>query len=230
MVAVHRLVERAVDAVASGVGHATQARTADDEMFLMQRVSEGDRQAFDRVFSEFSGLVYGIALRRTHDIDTAEDVVADVMLRIYRSAKSFHAGSRLSTWITKIAINATIDAARKKARERTISFDEAFDGSDEWDEWSTQTEVVSPDDWIDEEQVAVLKIAFDELQQPQKTLLLMYHRDQLPCAQIANELHVPVGTVKSKLHRARNTLRVYFQAAWRLQHAERQDTVPLYLS
>jgi RNA polymerase sigma-70 factor, ECF subfamily len=175
----------------------------------MERVAHGDAATFDRLYSRYRGLVYGIALRRVRDREAAEDVVTDAMTRVYRAASTFHEGSRLSTWITRIAINASIDAVRKRARERTLNIEEAEGLLDQLagtgDYWADSLE--NDAELHQEELSKAIHDSLGRMSEPQRELLLMYYKDHLLCSQIAAARHIAVGTVKSQLHRARNTLR-----------------------
>lgn len=203
MVLVQQLV---VDGPESVPSYSESERS---ELLQMSRIANGDSDAFDCVYRRYYRLVYGIALRRTRNPDDAEEVVSDVMMRIFRSASTFHLGSRLSTWITKIAINASIDCVRKRSRDRLLSLDDAEDLLDKLS--VTQAEVegaaASAAEVIHQERVSAVGDVYRHMRKPDQELLLMYYRDNLACAQIAAAKQLPVGTVKSRLHRVRNALR-----------------------
>jgi RNA polymerase sigma-70 factor (ECF subfamily) len=175
----------------------------------MSRIAEGDVEALDHLYNRYYRLIYGIALRRTRDPDDAEDVVTDVMMRIYRSANTFHLGSRLSTWITKIAINASIDSVRQRVRHRSVSLEDAEDLLDKFSQ--TRSEIAESADCeadsLREERSSAVGDLYRHMRKSEQELLLMYYRDNLACAQIAAANQVPIGTIKSRLHRARNFLR-----------------------
>ena len=131
----------------------------------------------------------------------AEDALQETMLRAFRSFSSFRRNAKIQTWLRKIAVNVCIDMTRKK--KNVISIDElSEEGSEPKD--------ISPGPYEQlehTERLRILSEALDEMKPEARTLILLRDVQGISYEEIADILGQPVGTVKSGLNRARNSLK-----------------------
>ena len=168
-----------------------------DEELLTAFVERRDREAaFHDLVDRYERRVYSIWFRYFGDHADAQDASQDTFLAIVRNASSFRGGSRLSTWIYRVAVNACNDLARKRSRRPQTPVEDVTAVADEPDEdafAARETEL--------EVQRALL--ALDELS---RTLVVLVAIEGLAYHEVAEVTDLPVGTVKSRVHRARARL------------------------
>lgn len=180
---------------------------AEADLLLIRRCQKGDRAAFDSLVSQYEQRAYQYAFRLTRDQDEACDVVADAFVRVYSAVKNFKGKSSFSTWLYRIVSNVYFDRRKRQRRHTHLSLD-APAGSDE----SRTIDIADSGDGPEElaEQGAredVLNSALDSLPELHRAMLVMFHLEGLSYVEIAEAMDLPVGTVKSRLNRARVALR-----------------------
>jgi RNA polymerase sigma-70 factor (ECF subfamily) len=182
-------------------------RVHDDEM-LIRRAQGGDRSAFDALVSKHEIKAYQYAFRLTRNSEEASDVVADAFIRVYNAIGNFKGQSSFSTWMYRILTNCFLDL-RKKVKP-TSSLDVASQGGE--GEIERQIEDPGPTPHDESERVEReerVERAVNKLPEYQRAMIVMYHVDMLTYEEIAEALDLPIGTVKSRLNRARLSLRDY---------------------
>jgi RNA polymerase sigma-70 factor (ECF subfamily) len=167
----------------------------------MQSVAtERDRGAFTTLFNLFAPRVKALLMRSGLNDELAEEVTQETMLSMWRKASYFDPGrAGVSTWIFTIARNQRIDRLR---REQVRSASLLFDSSDERDSPSSAEEIA-----ITAEREKQLRSALRALTKDQATIVRLSFLEEKPHAEIAHELGIPLGTVKSRARLALNRLR-----------------------
>jgi RNA polymerase sigma-70 factor (ECF subfamily) len=160
------------------------------EELLVVRCQLGERAAFEELIRSLSGPLIS-HLRRVAGMDAADDLAQEVWLRAFRGIASLREGARLKPWLLGIAHHVMMDHLRLRYAER-----DANTGAEADEETSGREEILA----LMESELAALPVLERE------TLTLFYLED-LSLAEIAKIQAVPVGTVKSRLHRARGMLR-----------------------
>ena len=113
--------------------HAQAEDTRVDwEGALVQRARTGDRRAFERLYREHAGRVYGLCLRMTRDAQLAEDCTQDTFINAWRALGKFETRSSLSTWLHRIAVNVSLAKRRKSGRVESLPEDEEEGQACEW--------------------------------------------------------------------------------------------------
>jgi RNA polymerase sigma-70 factor (ECF subfamily) len=164
---------------------------------LVQRARAGDTRAFERLYREHSGRVYGLCLRMTRDAQLAEDCTQDTFINAWRALPQFEARSSLATWLHRIAVNVSLGKRRKSsavevAPERAESADAAF---------TLETPV----------EVRELETAIGELPEGARDALVLHALYGYSHGEAAQMLGIAEGTCKAQLHRARRLLRERLQ-------------------
>lgn len=183
------------------------------EAALIQRCASGDETAFAEVVAEHQRMVVQLAMNLLGDRDEALDLSQDVFIRVFRTIGQFRGQSQLRTWIYRIAVNQARNRHRfwrRRRRSDQVSLDAHVEAHGDFICGSE----VGPDRILQQKELAArLKDALDALPFDQRTAIVLREVDGLSYDEIAFSLGVAVGTVKSRLTRARQTLRAGLREA-----------------
>ncbi len=177
------------------------------EKMIIKRCKDGDHDAFNELFAEYETKVINIAYGMLSDRDDAHDAAQEVFIRVYRNISGFKENSSLSTWIYRITSNVCNDILRKRMKHsNTVSINVSND--DEEYELHIRDTAPLPDEYAEhnETQRAVRK-AISELSTEYREVITLCDVEDMSYDDIALILKCPVGTVKSRLNRARKALR-----------------------
>jgi len=175
-----------------------------DDQSLVQAVLAGKPQAFARLIDRHQKLVWHVLMRMLGQREDAEDLAQEVFLRVHRVLPQFRFESSLATWIGQIAFSM---ATRHLQKKRLPFVDLAGeDGDSDWcervsDGFDLEAALA------DAELAEHLRRELDALPALQRTLITLYHQDELGIGEIAGIVAMPEGTVKNYLFRARQRLR-----------------------
>jgi RNA polymerase sigma-70 factor (ECF subfamily) len=177
------------------MAHAQVEETRVDwEGALVQRACAGDTRAFERLYREHAGRVYGLCLRMTRDAQLAEDCTQDTFINAWRALPKFETRSSLSTWLHRIAVNVSLAKRRKSTPVEPAAEDE--DGG-AFGEWTLETPV----------EVREIETAIGELPEGARDALVLHALYGYSHVEAAQMLGIAEGTCKAQLHRARKLLR-----------------------
>lgn len=167
-----------------------------EEAELLRRAREGDDGAFGRLAEPCLDPAYRLALRILGDPAEAEDALQDALYKAWRALPQFRGESKFSTWLYRIVWRVSSDRLRRPSpllldvEPEDASTD--YDPESRWEGVETQREV---------------ERALRRLSAPYRAVLSLYYVEDLPVREIAAILDLPVGTVKTHLHRGRLALR-----------------------
>jgi RNA polymerase sigma-70 factor (ECF subfamily) len=178
------------------------------EAALIQRCAARDEEACAELVTEHQRMVYQLSLNLLGDHNEALDLSQEVFLRVFRTIGSFRGQSALRTWIYRIVVNQARNRQRwwrRRHRSQQVSLDEHIRDHGELAE---QGDGGSPDRVLGRKELAErIRSALDRLPFDQKTAIVLREIDGLSYEEIGFSLGVAVGTVKSRLARARGALR-----------------------
>ncbi len=193
--------------------HANQANTAHIAQ-LVARAKQGDHQAFDALVEACTPQVYNLALRITGSRDEAEDCVQESFLRAFSNLRGFRGEAAFPTWLYRVALNVANDAARRRSRQPIAASDLADPRSDDPPPDLDRVAAGEPNPDASPEQSLlqhqrrrVILRAIRSLPDKHRTVIILYDLQHLPYEEIARITNTRVGTVKSRLNRARLALR-----------------------
>lgn len=157
------------------------------EREVLARFTEGDEEAVKAIYERFSGAVYALAMNVLRDHGRAADATQQTFVKAWRSAKSFDANRPIAPWLFAIARRTAIDIYRKERRR-----------------FPSDTLTVSEDGPSMEAiwEVFEVRAALDQLSDEERQVMQLSHFDGLTHREIAERLDIPIGTVKSRSHRA----------------------------
>lgn len=185
--------------------------TADDSV-LLQRFSGGDESAFTEIVNRYRAKIFSLTLNLLHNAADAEEITQDTFIRAYRGLERFRGESSLSTWLYRIALNLARNRYWyffRRRRQNWVSLDRPLNDESQ----ATLADLVAATDQdpaqetVTGEFTALIATCMDRLDQKHREILIMRNVLDLSYEEIARALAINVGTVKSRIARAREYLR-----------------------
>ncbi len=162
-----------------------------DDRMLVERLRSGDPNAIDEIVERFKRPVYAFIVRMIGNRDTADDLFQETWLRVVRSAGSFRGDAKISTWLFQIALNQCRDYIRKVGKTSFVSLEDA--------EQLSCDPGVDPVRMLEAGQVRAM---IKELPAKMRAVIVLKMYHDLDDREIASAVGCPVGTVKTRYHRA----------------------------
>jgi RNA polymerase sigma-70 factor (ECF subfamily) len=163
---------------------------------LIRRYLEGDVTAFDELMRVHEDRVFAICLRMMTDRDAALDATQDVFLTVFRKADRYKEQAAFSTWLYRVAVNTCYDHLRRRKRKRTTSLPEYFDPADPRGEDPFTAVELRPD----------IETALATLSPEFRAAIVLVDLNGMSLEGASEALDIPIGTVKSRVFRARRLL------------------------
>ncbi len=171
----------------------------DEQLAIL--VQQGDKEKFGLLVDRYQQKLLRYGKRFLYEHNNVDDIVQDTFIRAYQNIQSFDASQKFSPWIYRIAHNMFINAIKKHSRNPLYFFD--LD--------TIMPHIVYEDTAITEREHAELKKVVDKglslLGQNYREIIVLYYYEELGYKEIADILHIPVGTVGIRLQRAKQQLR-----------------------
>jgi len=197
-------------APSENTANAAPPHAGDEDAMLVHKAQAGDMEAFETLIKKYESKVYTIASHMLSHGEDAKDAAQDVFLKVYRSLGAFRGDSRFSTWLYRVTNNVCLDYLRKKNR-RDLSLEYETEG----DEGESRTLDIPADLNIESavesgEFRSLVRKAIDMLPDQHKSMIVMRDVQSMSYSDISELLGLPEGTVKSRINRARASLRKIF--------------------
>jgi RNA polymerase sigma-70 factor (ECF subfamily) len=181
-------------------------RTEEDRQFV-ERAQTGDSRAFDTLMRRYTVPLSRFLRRYMHDPYDIEDAVQETFIKAYLSINQFRGDSAFSTWIFRIGINVAKHGLMLKHRDGPQLSDIGDKDTDSKALAEATADFDTPDSKLETKEVlALLDAALDALPEEQRTSFELRELEGLTYEEIAWKMQCPVGTVRSRIHRARDTL------------------------
>ncbi len=181
-----------------------------DEPALIQHAQQGDLDSFNRLVLEYQSLVYNLAYRIMGDGDSAADATQDAFISAYKNIRRYRGGS-FKSWLMRIVTNACYDELRRRKRRPAASLEALTvveTGPDADGEAQLVSEAESPEAHAERAELAgALQHCLDALPDDQRMVIVMCDVQEMDYAEIASAMRIALGTVKSRIARARAKLR-----------------------
>lgn len=171
----------------------------DEDLRILGSIAAGNDGAMDRLVLKYQSFVYFLALQIVKNPPDAEDVAQEVFYRVYRYAKKFRGDAKVKTWIYGITVNEARSRYRSAAKHWSALVEEAS-GEEVRDLADIEETILA------RETSETLHTAIDRLPEVQRTVVLMFYKEELSYQEITEILQIPMGTVKTHLYRAKNNL------------------------
>ena len=183
-----------------------------DESELIKRVKNGDLDAFSELVGRYEKKAFNFTYRMLKDAHTAEDVTQEAFLRVFRKIETLKENSSFSTWFYTILNNICLDYLRKKSRyPDTVSIGQKSADDEEY-ELQIEDNSIGPHESLEKkEAMALLEKALDKLSDEHRAIIILRDIEGRDYEEIAKILSISLGTVKSRLSRARLALRKFLE-------------------
>ena len=190
---------------------------ADADALLVERVKRGDARAFELLVLKYRRRIERLVARIVRDPDSVADVAQETFIRAYRALPNFRGDSAFYTWLYRIAVNTARKEAADQRRDPVISESALAQGDDENDETSraeaTLTDGETPESVLASREIAqAVNAAVEALSEDLRQAVTLREIEGLSYEEIAQQMHCPVGTVRSRIHRARDAIAAALKA------------------
>lgn len=180
--------------------------TRQQELKIIECIQGGDINAFEVLVSEYEKNVYNLALRMTGNEEDAADMSQEAFIKAYNALGNFRGDSKFSVWLYRIVTNVCLDFLRKRSRRPTVSLSmEGDDGEDL--QFDIPDETQSPEHLLEQRMTKqAVEQGLEQLPEDYRQILLLREIQGLSYDEISLSLGIEVGTVKSRIFRARKRL------------------------
>jgi len=172
---------------------------------LVERCQRGHADAFRELVDRYQARIFNMAYRMLHNREEAEDITQEAFLNVFRAIDSFK-GDRFSPWIYKIASNLCLDHLRRR-RLPTVSLDAPVNADMDVAREIADNTSLPEEEALSEALGIDIQRAIDSLPERYRVVTVLRHIEDLSYEEIAEVLGIPLGTVKTRLFRAREMLR-----------------------
>lgn len=193
-----------------------------DDIQLVQSTLNGDTESFNRLVDRYQPRVYGLCVRMLGDQDTAADVAQDAFIAAYRHLPSLRGEFR--PWLMRIVANACRDVLRTKKRRPSLSLDMTYDDDESPALQIADTHAGPEEQLLRHELQQTIATALQTIPIDQREVIILSDIEGFSYQEISNITGVNIGTVKSRLNRARLRLRELLYAAELLPQVRRLTT------
>jgi len=178
-----------------------------DEQAIIARAMKGETEAFNALVLKYQNMAYSVAYRMLRDEDAAADVVQDSLIKAYRALQGFQGGN-FRSWLMRIVANTCYDLLRAKQRHATDSLDDLLDEQDHTPHLVDHAE--GPESHAERMELnKFIEAGIQALPPDQRLVLVLCDVHGYAYDEIAEIANLPMGTVKSRISRARLRLRDY---------------------
>ena len=207
----------------NGIQHSSTPETT-----LIQAAQRGDLDAFNQLVLRYQNLLFGIALRLLNDEDVASDAVQEALISAFRRFHTFR-GDSLRSWLARVVVNACYDEMRKKRRQHSMPLEQYnTEGNEiETSYWLVDAQADPELQFETTELEGAIQRSLNKLPSIYRLMLVLVDIEGLSYEEAAMAAHIPVGTVKSRLARARLQMQKSLQAAGELLPASYRVDLPL---
>ena len=179
---------------------------AKNDFHLVQKALKGDQRAYADLMQRYKDAIYFMALKMVNNKEDAMDLTIETFGKAFEKLEKYQPSHAFSTWLFRVATNNCIDFIRKK-KLNTLSLNGMLDDDGEERSLQIKADVLNPEEtWIKNQQTQELKTLIESLPPRYYKLITLRYFDELAYDEIAEQLDLPIGTVKGQLFKARNLL------------------------
>lgn len=181
---------------------------SDLEKLLIKKSQSGDIESFELLISSYDKRAYNIAYRVMGNEEDAKDMAQEALLRVFRSLKDFKGQAAFSTWLYRIVTNVCLDELRRRKNEKYVSMDSTIhtDSGEQYRELCAEKE--TPESIYEKiEQRELIKNAISGMREDYRSVIVLRDVQGFSYGEISEMLDCSLGTVKSRINRARAMLR-----------------------
>lgn len=174
---------------------------------LVERVQHGDKKAFELLFSKYQRKLMRLVSRLVRDQAEAEDVVQEAFIKAYRALPQFRGDSAFYTWLYRIGINTAKNYLVTQGRRAPTSTDADVEEAETFDDGEHLRDINTPESMLATKQIAqTVNLAMESLPDELRTAISLREIEGLSYDEIADVMECPIGTVRSRIFRAREAI------------------------
>ena len=174
-----------------------------DDSLLVQGTLDGDARCFEVLVERYQRRLFGLVRHYTRSAVEVEDIVQDTFLKAFSRLETFQQSSAFYTWLYRIAVNTVLDFMKRQGRSPIRAVEDPEAVSSSVDE-TTELKSIRPDARLEQAEISeITRSVMDDLPEIFRTVLVMRELEQMRYQDIADVLQVSIGTVESRLFRAR---------------------------
>jgi RNA polymerase sigma factor, sigma-70 family len=199
------------------------------EASLIENAQRGDMDSFNQLVLNYQDMLYRISLRILNDESSAEDATQNAMIQAFRNIKSFRGGS-FRSWLARVTVNASYDEMRRWRRQPSMSFEQVNSDGEEIESlpWMVDLSAGPEENYDSVELRDALQHCVKALNSEYRLVVVLVDVEGMSYEEVARVANIPVGTVKSRLARARMQLRKSLQSYRGILPAAYQMGVPSF--
>ena len=185
------------------------ADVADSDLMLVERTVAGDQRAFELLVIKYQRRVQRLIGRMVRDVDLVEDIAQETFIRAYRALAQFRGEAQFYTWLYRIAVNTAKKALMDLKRNPTVS-ENSFKSDDDDETSPLENELTSsetPDAVLASKEIAqIINAALEALPEELRQAITLREIEGLSYEEISEAMNCPIGTVRSRIFRAREAI------------------------
>jgi RNA polymerase sigma-70 factor, ECF subfamily len=183
------------------------------EVTLIEDAQRGDMDSFNQLVLKYQDMMYRISLRILNDESSADDATQNAMIQAFRNIRSFRGGS-FRSWLARVTVNASYDEMRRWRRQASMSFEQVNQEGDEIESLPWMMDLsAGPEERYDSMELRdALQHCVKALTPDYRLVVVLVDVEGMSYEEVARVANIPVGTVKSRLARARGQLRKSLQS------------------
>jgi RNA polymerase sigma-70 factor (ECF subfamily) len=179
----------------------------DIDQQLVERVQRGDKAAFDLLVVKYQRKIFRLLSRLIRDTAEIEDVAQEAFVKAYRALPNFRGDSAFYTWLYRIAINTAKNYLVSQGRRAPTSTQADIEDAETFEDGDHLRDLNTPDSMLVTKQVAeAVNRAIDQLPEDLRTAIVLRELEGLSYEEIAESMQCPIGTVRSRIFRAREAI------------------------
>jgi RNA polymerase sigma factor (sigma-70 family) len=183
--------------------NANFSDNAKNDYKLVSRAKEGDQKAYADLMHRYKDSIYFMALKMVNNKEDAMDLTVETFAKAFEKLDKYQPEYAFSTWLFRVGTNNCIDFIRKK-KLSTLSINSMVDDDGDERPLQIKSDTLNPEEVsMKREQTQLLKLLIDSLPPRYRNLIVLRYFDELSYEEIAEQLDLPLGTVKAQLFRAR---------------------------
>ena len=181
----------------------------DTDAMLVERTVAGDQKAYELLVIKYQRRIQRLIGRMVRDVDLVEDIAQETFIRAYRALAQFRGDAKFYTWLYRIAVNTAKKSLMELKRDPTVS-ENSFKSADDDETSPLENELTSsetPEAILASKEIAVMvNAAMEALPEELRQAITLREIDGLSYEEIAEAMSCPIGTVRSRIFRARETI------------------------
>ena len=175
---------------------------------LIKQALEGDQKAYEMLLKRYENGIYNMIYQMVKNREETRDLVQETFIKAFRSLESYNDTYAFSTWLYKIAFNNCIDSIRKK-KLKTFPLDKPIQLKEGQVHQEIHDDTLSPEKkYIFSESKNIIQNTIESLPEKYRSVILLRHNEERSYEEISEILNIPIGTVKARIFRAREMLKI----------------------